>query len=1735
MRRLLTLVGIAAAIATATLHVRDLHATAGFTPGNLVVYRVGDGSAALTGNAAAVFLDEYTPSGTFVQSFAMPTAAIGNNRALTASGSATSEGELTRSVDGQYLVAAGYNAAPGTASVTSSTSANVNRVIARVDSTGTIDTTTALTDAISGGNPRGAVSTDGHDLWISGTSSGGGIRYATFGATTSTSLSTTVTNLRHTGIFGGQLYVSTASGSAVRLGTVGSGTPKASGQTITELIGIPPSLPSPYSFFFADLDPTVPGVDTLYIADDSAAASGGGILKFSLSGVTNMWVANGTISSGLGLRALTGTVTASGVTLFAVGSSGSTSPLVTLTDPSGYNQPIAGTLTTLATAGTNTVFRGVAFAPVAAGPTNPTGVGSANPNSVAAGSPTLLTVTVTPGANPASSALAVTADLSAIGGSATQQLFDDGTNGDATAGDNIFSFQATVSASTGVGPTSMPATITDAQARTGSATIALTIAAPVSLSGVGAANPASVLAGNATLLTVVVMPANAPASTGIGVTADLSSIGGSAVQTFFDDGTHGDQTNGDRVFSFLAAIPPDAGSGTTTLPFTITDAQNRSASGGISLTVNGSVPPTGTGSAAPASVPAGSTTQITVNVTPGANPTSTGLSVVGDLTSIGGSNTQVFQSSGNTFSFSATVDAATPLGPKTLPITVSDAQGRSTGFTIPLTVTAPLANSTIVISQVYPGGGNTNPTYANDFVQLYNRGTTTVDITGWSLQYDPATGTGDWSSRQPLAGTIAPGQYYLIAMASNGGGGAPLPPANVSSQINMGQSAGKVALSDNADLLTGPAGCPTSTHVMDMVGYGATANCWEGTGPATVPGPLTTTALFRQSGGFIDTNDNKSDFAIGTPQPLSSSPIVPLPPYVFDTYPAVNGTDVPRDATIEVTFAVAATVDPGWFDVHCTTTASHDDATEVPDGFNRWITPNTNFVPGEACTVTVFKSKVHDAQSGLLSPPQDYSWSFTVASGAPPPESADVHLLMGNPTNATADPNQPTNYLMSKPEYALSYNRDLGRPNWVSWHLTDAWIPSTHPSRVDTFRPDPAVPPDWYRVQSFDFSGSGFDRGHMDPNADRESSLPVNQATFLMSNMVAQSPDNNQGPWADFENYLRSVVHGDPAHLNEIYIVSGPAGTGGTGSNGGTTTTVAGGHVTVPASTWKVALVLPDNGSEDDLSRVNCSTPTLAVIMPNVQGIKTNPWQTYQRTISDVVSLTGYHFFTNLPQPIQHCLETGVKNDQTIAFGPIVNATFGVDVPLQAIASSGLPATLTVTSGPATIVNGTTLHFTDVGMVTVVATQAGDVNYNAAAPVSQSFQVMPASQTITFDAPAPTPTYGDAAFQVSATGGASGNPVTFAASGACSASSQPGVATITILSAGVCTLTASQAGGADYSAAPTVSETIVISKATPSFTGLTSTTIEAGTATTTTAGTIAYGALTPTGAVAMTLNGVTQTAAVQANGSFASAFATALLPPAATPYAIAYSYGGDTNFNAATGVGSVTVVDTTPPALTLPANIAAPATSPAGAAVPFTASATDLVDGARPIVCTPASGSTFAVGSTIVTCTASDTRGNTATGSFSVTVTTATVPGRMIGDASIQSGTVTQTAVFGVQEGASGADLGALLYTVRTSQRGPGQLDTFTSTTVTNVAFFNVPGVSPGHKPASGVDTVSFSGVGRWNGRSGYSFDAVAVDAGEPGRGRDTFAITIRDASGHVVSTANATITDGNIQSLRMP
>ncbi|ULH13877.1 hypothetical protein MF271_00065 (plasmid) [Deinococcus sp. KNUC1210] len=247
----------------------------------------------------------------------------------------------------------GYDADPGTAGVASAVSTTVNRVIGRVNAAGAVDTSTALTDSASANNVRSAASADGNSFYISG--GAGSVRYvAALGATTSTQLSTGVVNLRQIQLFGGQLYASSASGST-RLATVGTNAPTTAGQTISNLPGITSTVSSsPYGFFFADLDGT-PGIDTLYVADDTSTV---GIQKYSLNAGT--WtLKNAVLNGGDIFRGLTGYVSGSTVTLFAT----TPTKLVSITDSSGYNANLAGSFTTLATAATNTAFRGVALAP----------------------------------------------------------------------------------------------------------------------------------------------------------------------------------------------------------------------------------------------------------------------------------------------------------------------------------------------------------------------------------------------------------------------------------------------------------------------------------------------------------------------------------------------------------------------------------------------------------------------------------------------------------------------------------------------------------------------------------------------------------------------------------------------------------------------------------------------------------------------------------------------------------------------------------------------------------------------------------------------------------------------------------------------------------------------------------------------------------------------------------------------------------------------------------------------------------------------------------------------------------------------------------------------------------------------------------------------------------------------------------------------------------------------------
>ncbi|HEX5622531.1 MAG TPA: lamin tail domain-containing protein, partial [Solirubrobacteraceae bacterium] len=266
-----------------------------------------------------------------------------------------------------------------------------------------------------------------------------------------------------------------------------------------------------------------------------------------------------------------------------------------------------------------------------------------------------------------------------------------------------------------------------------------------------------------------------------------------------------------------------------------------------------------------------------------------------------------------------------------------------------LAAPASAASPDIVISQVYGGGGNTGAQFRNDFIELYNRGTEAVPVTGWSVQYAASGGT--TYQRTPLTGTIRPGRYYLVQEAAGANTAAPaLPTPNAEGTIAMAAGSGKVALVTNNTTLTCGADCDgaAALGVKDFVGYGA-ANDSE-TAPTAV---LTnSTAALRNGDGSVDTDNNAADFTVGAPNPRNTPP----PASVTSSDPADGENDVPLDSNVTVTFSGDVTPT---FTITCGSSGSHA-FTQSGGPTEFTLDPTTDFARGESCTVTVHTEDLDD-------------------------------------------------------------------------------------------------------------------------------------------------------------------------------------------------------------------------------------------------------------------------------------------------------------------------------------------------------------------------------------------------------------------------------------------------------------------------------------------------------------------------------------------------------------------------------------------------------------------------------------------------------------------------------------------------------------------------------------------------------------------------------------------------------
>jgi endonuclease G len=212
----------------------------------------------------------------------------------------------------------------------------------------------------------------------------------------------------------------------------------------------------------------------------------------------------------------------------------------------------------------------------------------------------------------------------------------------------------------------------------------------------------------------------------------------------------------------------------------------------------------------------------------------------------------------------------------------------------------------------------------------------------------------------------------------------------------------------------------------------------------------------------------------------------------------------------------------------------------------------------------------------------------------------------------------------------ISYNGSRKVPNWVSWELNTSYLGST--ARQDDFRPDDTFPASEPQASLADYSGSGYDRGHMCPSADRTLTVAANQQTFFLTNMVPQAANNNQGPWAVMENDLRTIARTG----KELFIISG--GTFSASSN------TIGSGVVVPDKTFKVVVVLDAVGQGP--SSVTTSTRVIGVMMPNEnnQISKSADWHAFRVSVDAIEAATGDNFLSDVDPAVQSVIEARVDN-----------------------------------------------------------------------------------------------------------------------------------------------------------------------------------------------------------------------------------------------------------------------------------------------------------------------------------------------------------------------------------------------------------------------------------------------------------------------------------------------------------
>ena len=376
-----------------------------------------------------------------------------------------------------------------------------------------------------------------------------------------------------------------------------------------------------------------------------------------------------------------------------------------------------------------------------------------------------------------------------------------------------------------------------------------------------------------------------------------------------------------------------------------------------------------------------------------------------------------------------------------------------------------------------------------------------------------------------------------------------------------------------------------------------------------------------------------------------------------DTFTQSPTSDTPGTLEFDPATAVAGVIAPWGVRPHGEPTAISVSASFVrlPEGFNRALFVTVvddyrNEVDGAFVTFTSSNDAVVTSDRfGNLKAEGVGEATLTLTVDGFPAATTEVdvdviadtpsgvafqnHVEFGTPSDATpAD-----EHLIVRDEYALSYNAARGGANWVAWNLDGSHIGSA--PRCECYTPDPARPAGSYGVVNFDYTGSGYSRGHVTQSFNRTVTLPDNAATYYTSNILPMSNANNSGPWGDFESYTTNRARNENA---EVYIVAG-----GQYADAAPTLKDAG-RVAIPSWTWKVAVfvdrdeTLADVLTRGDAEIVAIRTPNRleAGVDGSVVGIS-RQWEDYVVEVDEIEAWIGYDLLALLPDAIEAIVESG--------------------------------------------------------------------------------------------------------------------------------------------------------------------------------------------------------------------------------------------------------------------------------------------------------------------------------------------------------------------------------------------------------------------------------------------------------------------------------------------------------------